>query len=142
MAWLLKLHDVSEMIMFMRASLYQVAMFRQQIEIQSIMSARKGKTAGIKIRDTRRSTNRRVIPECIVDMLLSKRIHNELIPCTKIRRSPAWSFKNHNIIYIYGVCIRDTRSTNIRVMPGCIVDLLSCFMGPAFFSSLAGGYVG
>ena len=77
MAWLLSLHvgEMNQMTKPMGASLYQCAMFRQQIRIHGIMSARSGKTAGVGIRDTRRSTN--IIPECIVDLLL-KPIHNEL----------------------------------------------------------------
>ena len=69
MAWLLNLHDVGEITKSMGASLYQNAMFRQQIRIPSIISDRKGKVAGVSIRDTRRNTNIRVIPECIGDLL-------------------------------------------------------------------------
>ena len=80
MAWLLSLHvgEMNQMTKSMGASLYQCAMFRQQIRILGIISARNGKTAGVGIRDTRRSTNIRVIPECIMDLLLLKPIHNEL----------------------------------------------------------------
>ena len=79
MAWLLNLHDVGEITKSMGASLYHYAMFRQQIRIPGIISDRKGKMAGVSIRDTRRNTNIRVIPECIGDLLLLvKYIHNEL----------------------------------------------------------------
>ena len=70
MAWLLNLHDIGEITKSMGASLYQYAMFRQQIRIHSIISDRKGKVAGVSIKDTRRNTNIRVIPGCIGDLLL------------------------------------------------------------------------